>query len=463
MKGSLSGRLRLPARIASLLAATLIAWPAVLHTGCAGGTTGVDNPGLAELPVEFRDDAGDLVPVRGALEIYAQDHNPALDSAPLMRLDMEGGTGLKLTAGDFDRILAARTSLRSAAMKRSAAAGSAASDTLRFNLVFRSAAGSGAVAAGLAYDPGLRRFFPEASGAKNVRMLPRPLLRFAASLHREAVHGVLGRIILPGTPFQATLVDSGFVLAGLPEGRFSARLLSGDGYLYAVRESLDTRAGRAFTAAPDPIGRIEAINPPAGFGVEAGTPLSTSAGQEIGIQGLLSGADSNDTRVSILWRFLDKAAGDSARIVDATRLRTSILFPAAPGYHLELTATFGDVTVRDTLSIMVNPPLNPSALKFLSPQPGDTLVQGQPYKVDWAYAPVGRVRLEVSYQGKDGLDGTWSTVVDSIVNDSDVGGCLWTPPPPSSSSYTGTLRLKAIPADTVLAKMLGPFTLVPAR
>jgi hypothetical protein len=451
-------------RIASLLVACLLAWPAVLHTGCEGGSTGVDNPGMAELPVEFRDDAGELVLARGALEIYDQDHDPALDSAPLMRLDIEGETGFKLTAGDFDRILAVRATKRSAAFKRSAAAGPAASDTLiRFNLVFRGASGSGAMAAGLAYDPGLHRFFPQAVGAKSVRMLPKPLLRFAASLHREAVHGVLGRIILPGTPFQATLVDSDFVLDGLPEGRFSARLLSGDGYLYAVRESLDTQAGHAFTAAPDPIGRIEAINPPAGFGVEAGTPLSTYAGQEIGIQGLLSGADSNDTRVSILWRFLDKAPGDSAGIVDATRLRTSIRFPAAPGYNLELTATFGAVTVRDTLSIHVNPPLSPAQPKFLAPQPGDTLVQGETCKVNWAYAPGGLVRLEVSYKGKDGLDGTWALVADSIVNDSGVDVYQWTPPPPSSSSYMGSLRLKAIPSDTVLAVLIGSFTLVPSR
>ncbi len=463
MNRSPVSRLRLPGRIASLLLASLIASPAVLHTGCEGGSTGVDNPGMTELPVEFRDDAGGLALVRGALEIYDQDHNPALDSAPLLRLDLEGDAGLKLTAGDFDRILAARTAKRAAAAKRSVA-GPAESDSLiRFNLVFRSASGSGAMAAGLSYAPALHLFFPEAVGAKSVRMLPKPLLRFAASLHREAVPGVLGRIILPGTPFLATLVDSGFVLEGLPEGRFSARMLSGDGYLYAVRESLDTRAGLAFTVAPDPIGRIEAINPPAGFGVDAGAPLSTYAGQEIGIQGLLSGADSNDTRVSILWRFLDKAPGDSASIADATRLRTSIRFPATPGYNLELSATFGAVTVRDTLSLNVSPPLSPAQPKLTAPQPGDTIVQGEACKVGWAYAGSGRVRLEVSYQGKDGLDGTWSLVADSIANVSGQGTYLWTPPPPSASSYTGTLRLKATPSDTVLAVMPGSFTLVPAR
>jgi hypothetical protein len=463
MSPSLSTRLRARGRIASLLIACLLAWPAVLHTGCEGGSTGVDNPGLAELPVEFRDDAGDLVLARGALEIYAQDHNPALDSAPLLRLDVTADPGIKLTAGDFDRILAARAPKRPAAFKRSADEIQAATDApIRFNLVFRGVSGSGAVAVGFAYDPGLRRFFPEAGGAKSVRLLPKPLLRFAASLHREAVHGALGRIILPGLPFQATLVDSGFVLDGLPEGRFTAQLQNGDGYLYAVRESLDTRAGRAFTAEPTPLGRIESINPPAGFGVEAGAPLSTYAGREIGIQGLLSGADSNDTRVSILWRFLDKAPGDSAAIADATRLRTSIRFPASPGYKLELAATFGIVTVRDTLSITVLPPLSSNQAKFLSPQPGDTLVQGEPYIVGWAYAGSSLVRLEVSYKYKDSADGTWSLVADSIVNDSVVVSYAWTPPP-SSSSYIGSLRLKAIPSDSVLAVTSGSFTLVPAR
>ena len=116
------------------------------------------------------------------------------------------------------------------------------------------------MAAGLSYDPARKRFALESGASAAVRMLPKPLLRFAGSLRREAVHGVLGRIILPGTPFQATLADSDFVLESLTEGRFPMRLLDGDGYLYAVRESLNTQAGHAFTAEPDPIGRVEGIN-----------------------------------------------------------------------------------------------------------------------------------------------------------------------------------------------------------
>lgn len=449
-------RLRAPRRMASL-AALLIVSSAILHTGCEGGSTGVDNPGMAELPVEFRDEAGGIVQARGALEIYAWDHDPAVDSAPLLRLKVDAAPGIRLTAGDFDRILAARAPKLSAAVKRSAAEGPAVSDSLlRFNLVFRGDSGSGAVAAGLIYVPGLRRFVAEGG----VRMLPRPLLRFAASLHREAVLGVLGRVILPGTPFQATLADSGFVFEGLPEGRFSAQLLAGDGYLYAVRESLDTRAGHAFTAAPDPIGRIAAINPPAGFGVDAGTGLSTNPGQEVGLQGRLLGADSNDSRVSILWRFLDKAPGDSARIVDPTRLRTSIRFPALPGYNLELSATLGAFTVRDTVYVKVFVPAV-GVVKFLAPLPGDTLVEGQSFNVGWEYTGTGPVRLEVSYQG--GADGSWSVIADSLPTQAGMGSYAWTPAPPSSSTYNCSLRLKGIPSDSVLGILPGIFVLGQAR
>jgi hypothetical protein len=130
-------RFRVPGRTASLLIAAVITWPFALHTRCEGGTTGVDNPGMTGLPVEFRDEAGTVVRVRSALEIYAQDHNPAMDTAPLLPRQLEGGQGLRLTATGFDRILAGRTPKRSAALELSATVGPAVSDTLiRFNLVF---------------------------------------------------------------------------------------------------------------------------------------------------------------------------------------------------------------------------------------------------------------------------------------------------------------------------------------
>jgi hypothetical protein len=315
--------------------------------------------------------------------------------------------------------------------------------------------------AGLAYDPARKRFIPESGAPAGVRMLPKPLLRFAGSLHREAIHGALGRIILPGTPFQATLADSDFVLEGLTEGRFSMRLLGGDGYMFAVRESLDTRAGNAFTAETDPIGRIDGLIPPAGFGVDAGAPQPVYAGEKAVLQGRLSGADSNDSRISIRWRFLDKAPGDSTRIADPTRLSTFIStqmgLPASIGYSLELAASFGATTVRDTLNFKVSP-LAPGAVKFDAPQPGDTLIQNQTYKVLWAYAAGDLVRLEVSYK-----EGSWSLIADSIPNTALQGAAVWTPPQSGVALNNCLLRLKAIPSDSVLGAMSGPFNLMPAK
>jgi hypothetical protein len=452
-----SRRLRASGRIASLLAASLIVWSVALHTGCEGGSTGVDNPGMAELPVEFRNEAGDVVPVRGTLEVYGHDHNPAVDSAPLLRLQVEEGGRPRLTAGEFEHIIAGRAPKLTAASKRSAAAQPAASDSLiRFNLVFRSDSGAGAMAAGLSYDPSLKRFLLESRATGGVRMLPKPLIRFAGSLRREAVHGALGRIILPGTPFLATLADSDFVLESLTEGKFPMRLLGGDGYLFAVRESLDTHAGSAFTAETEPLGRIDGIAPPVGFGVDAGVPQSVYAGEDIVLQGKLLGADSNDSRVSIRWRFLEKPQGDSARIADPVRLRTLIRFPAVPTYILELAATFGATTVRDTLQVKVTPKLT-LAMKFDTPRPGDTLVQNQGYKVSWAYAGADLVRLEVAYK-----EGSWSLIADSIPNLSQGVVYLWTPPSLGIAFSNCLLRLKAIPSDSVLG-VSPPFTLIPPQ
>jgi hypothetical protein len=450
-------RLLVPRRIASLLAASLIGWSAALHTGCEGGSTGVDNPGLAELPVEFRNEAGDRVLVRGALEIYDRDHNPALDSAPLLRRQVEDGHGLRLTAAEFDLILAARTPKQAAASKRSAGAGPAASDSLiRFNLVFRSPTGSGAMAAGFSYDPALKRFHLENRATAGVRMLPKPLLRFAGSLHRETIHGALGRIILPGTPFQATLADSDFVLESLTEGKFPVRLLGGDGYLFAVRESLDTHAGKAFTAETEPLGRIEGIDPPVGFGVDAGLAQSVYAGLDVALQGQLFGVDSNDSRVSIRWRFVERPLNDSARIVDPIRLRTLFRYPALSAYSLELSATFGATTVRDTLYVKVSQQFG-NTVKFDSPKPGDTVVQNQPFKVAWVYGNANLVRLEFSSK-----QGSWSLIADSIPTTPQQGGYTWTPASLGAVFSNCLLRVKAIPSDSVLGES-PPFVLVPAK
>jgi hypothetical protein len=464
-----------PLRIAALLAAAFLAGAAALHTGCTGGTTGVDNPGVAGLPVHFRDGTGDVALVQGTLEIYERDHNPAITSEPLLRIDVANRSGLTLTPEDFDRIDSARARKESAAnWKRSAAAkihldaggasrsaaGPAGSDSLiRFNLVLRSGSESGAVATGLRYDPANRLFSLDSAGKDpEVRMLPRPLIRFAARIHREAASGDPGRIFLPGTPFQATLVDSGFALQNLPEGRFGMRLLGEHGYVYAVRETLDTRAGHSFTAEPDPIGRVDSTLAPAGFGVDAGGPFPANTQESTGLQGRLLGADSADSRISVLWRVLRPQSSDSAAIAEPTRLNTQIVFPDGGDYFVELAATLGATTVRDTVQYKAGPSAAPPT-QFSTPQPGDSLRPGVENKVAWTTTLLGKARLEYSYQG--GSEGTWSGVVDTVILGPGGNSALWTLPGIVKSVTPCLLRLRLIPTDSLLAQTPAPFFLVP--
>ncbi|MEO7426591.1 MAG: hypothetical protein ABI036_15485, partial [Fibrobacteria bacterium] len=318
--------------------------------------------------------------------------------------------------------------------------------------------GSGAVATGLSYDPVSKTFSVDARNpAAGVQLVPKPLIRFAARLHREAATGDLGRVFLPGTPFQATLVDSDFALQNLPEGRFGMRMLGGGGYVYAVLETLDTQAGHSFTAAPDPIGRIDSVIAPVGFGVEAGGNLSANMKESVATQGRLLGADSNDSRLSILWRVLRPLSSDSALIAEPTRLNTQILFPAMGGYSVELAATLGATTVRDTVQYKVATTVIVAPAKFSAPQPGDTVIQGQLCKVAWnASALTGMARLEYSYQ--NGAEGTWLIGVDSIKI--ALGGtALWTAPLIAKEVLPCLLRLRMIPSDSVLMQIDGPIFL----
>jgi len=450
--------------IAACLAAALLASPAVLHTGCDGGTTGVDNPGLAELPVEFRDQAGDVSLAQGTLEIYDWVHNPAIDSEPLLRVEVPNRTRIRLTGDAFDRIDSTRASDRVAAnAKRSA--GPAGSDrVIRFNLVFRSASGSGAVATGLSYDPVLKVFslapgFSSPGGvAPVVKMLPEPLIRFAARIHREPSAGELGRVFLPGTPFQATLVDSDFALQNLPEGRFSMRLLGSEGYVYAVRETLDTRTSRSFTSAPDPIGRIDASIASPGFAVEAVGLVYDNPGESVALQGKLLGADSSDSRLAVLWRLLRSQSSDSARIAEPFRLSSQILFPTAGTYVLELSATLGATTVRDTAQYTVNPGTVPTPANFFAPLPGDSLKEGESYKIGWNTPISGLARLEYNY--KDGAEQSWVLAADSLAIQPGGSSTLWKAPVIGITAPC-LLRLRMIPSDSILAQTPEPFFLVP--
>jgi hypothetical protein len=134
------------------------------------------------------------------------------------------------------------------------------------------------------------------------------------------------------------------------------------------------------------------------------------------------------------------------------------MFPSSGTYSVELSATLGATTVRDTVQYKVAPVVSPAPAKFLSPAAGDSLKQGQTYKINWDSPISGRARLEYNY--KDGAEGGWVPAVDSVAIAPGAGGTTWTTP------VTGTvspclLRLRMIPGDSLLAQIPAPFFLVP--
>lgn len=352
-------------RAAAGLLAALIAAPAFFMSGCEGTSSGVDNPEVAQLIVDFRDAQGAAMAVSGDLDVFARDQNPALSPEPLATIKVRNAARTNLSGLDFDRI---RGKVEPAT-KGSAAAvyarAPAADSPFAFNAVFRSKTGIGTLAFGLTYDPGRRAFALSGEELSRLELRPAPVVRYAARLQRAAVHGDLGRVYIPGSPYLSTLADSGFVLEDLPEGVFDLRLLAGDGSVYAVEESLDTRVSRTYTASPVPLDRIDSSDIPdlpISFTVKAVGPPEAFAGTPAPFDARTAGPEPLDKRASFLWRQIDSIADPGiARIKNPTAKGTEITFPAAGEYKLEVSATIGLTTARDTLIQRVREAPGPAA------------------------------------------------------------------------------------------------------
>jgi hypothetical protein len=203
---------------------------------------------------------------------------------------------------------------------------------------------------------------------------------------------------------------------------------------------------------------VDSALAPAGFGVEAGGQLNANPQERTLLQGKVLGADAIDSRLAVLWRVLRPQSSDSAHIDEPTRLNAQILFPTSGGYAVELSATLGGTTVRDTAQYKVTPAVDQAPTKFTSPQPGDSLKQGQEYKVTWNGPLTGRVRLEYNY--KDGAEQSWVTGADSVIVAPGGNVAYWTTPLIKSVAAC-QLRLRMLPNDSLLAQTAAPFYLVP--
>ncbi len=462
-------------------------------TQVAGTSSGVDNPSLT---VGFRDASGTALRITGDLNVYAVDQNPAVDPQPLVTIKVKNSAFTNLTGEDFKRLqLTAGKQSAQALAKPAAAALPAANSTgntgkgdstsTSFNIVLKTQDRTGSLVIGLKYDSSAREF-SRVGGAALTRLdvQPRPLVRYQAKLVRDSLHGNAGRIFVPGTPFLATLVDSLFVIDDMPEGIFPIRLLTADGKVYPIGDSLDTKdSTRIYHPSDQPVGLVDTTGRKDSlpdFTVHAGSDqeavLELPAFLEAGVTGL----DKTDPRLTCLWRQI-KQAGDSGRrdtlvpvpplldtagpipafdgkaaIFSPTSLRSEVRFPQEGVYQFEIACTLGLRIRLDTVVFSVRRLPPPPRPRIIQPRPGDTLVADRAYTVQWEMPDKGPVKVQVSVNNGE----TWLALAEHYPGKDGLPILPWTPARSLGVSAHCLIQVTS-DADTSLhASMEGAFNLL---
>jgi len=419
---------------------------AQLLSGCEDGTSsGVDNP---RLTVSFQDSAGLDMQVTGDLNVYGPDQNPTVSPQPLWTIKLNNASRINLTADDIARINRSAPA-KYAASKVATGSGATRSQTAEsptafaFNLQLRTEDRKGQFAFGLVYDFASKNFSksadPAAPAAPLTRlgMPPKPLVRYQAKLIRDSLTGTLNRVFIPGTPFQATLVDSAFAFEDLPEGAFSLRFLAADGHVFAVNETLDTHIPRDFTIGQVPISTLDTNRFPATdslLRISAGPDREAYLNAPAILDAVVKIFDPMDPRLAILWRQLHPI-GDTAlpaKFASPTLPRTEVKLPGEGAYTFEVAATLGKYTKMDTVVLLVKKVGTPLQARIIQPLSADTLAVGRPFPVSWEMPVPGPVTLRASPdKGKN-----WFTIVQHLDVKDGPATYNWTP----STDFAGAVR-----------------------
>jgi hypothetical protein len=421
----------------ALALSSALSIPALFLSSCLDGTSsGWDNPTV----VSFVDASGGPQMVSGELEIFSADQNPAIFPSPLARIRIMGASSTQLTQKDFER------------MQGESAEG------LHFNLVFEGDSGTGALAMGLEYHSGA--VTGKDISKSHLEMTVQPLVRYQAKLALKPVHGDLGRAYVPGTAYQATLDDGAFTFDGLPADKLPLALLNSDGYIFAVKEPLDTRIGKVYTPAITSTGRlIPGDNGPkiTIFQVDAGAARETLVGVANSIDASLIKTDASDPRLSILWRQIGKRDTANVRIADPTRLKTSVTFSSDGVYRIEVNVTLVTFTAKDTLTFSVHGITTPALLTVTQPKPGDSLIAGKEYVISWENPMPGPMTILFSSNG----GAAWDTLAQHYAGGNGFPVFLWTPPQ-NKATKAGLIEVRN-ESDTASARMEGIFSILQAE
>jgi hypothetical protein len=465
---------------------------ALLASGCgdtqvAGTSSGVDNPALT---VGFTDATGASLRVTGDLNVYAADQNPAVDPQPLWTIQVKNSAITNLSADDFTRIQGAsksaasalsKTGAKSEAQSRGTLSGAMADSGTAFNLILKTQDKTGNLVLGLKYDSATK-IFSRIGGEKLSRLMlqPKPLVRYAAKVSREPVHGVAGRLFVPGTPYLAAVVDSGFVIEDMPQGVFPLRLLTADGKVYPCGDSLNTGdSTRVYRPSTIPVGVVDTSRSkdsiPA-FTVFAASDHEAFLEVASFLEAKLAGIDAADPRLSLLWRQL-RGPGDSGLadtsfhdslqkpppgglhpplIVSPTQIRSEVKFIDEGVYHFEIAATVALRTRSDTVTISVRHLPPPPKPRIIQPHPGDSLVEGRDYSISWEMPLKGAVTIQVSINNGE----KWVTLAEHYLGKDGVPILPWTPSRELGASSRCLIQVLSEADTTSHARMEGPFYLI---
>ncbi len=402
------------------LRAALWVVPLLALSGCnsdghlAGGSSEVDNP----LQITFVDGEGVAARVSGSLAVYASDQNPALNPSAIVSKRVEDGTGIILSAHDIV-------------------------GHVPFNVLLVADDSTGGLLLRLSYDPAAGRYARDGiPGEPAASITVSRLVRYEAELDLPNDSGI-NRIFVPGSPFQAVMVDSTFVFEAIPEGEFPAHVLTSEGIELPLPEPITPGQPRRHQVDPDapPVPRPHPPAPPVPPVVQAGPDRTVWIGSPTFLAGTVSGASLQDPRLALLWRQVPPIPqGTRAHIENPTSLGTRVQFPRPGLYRFALSAAMGPHRSSDTVTIGVHGAIELPA--FIVPTESDTLRAGQPTEIAWEAGTQETLVLEFTRNG----GATWTIFDAGYPSRPGINKRMWMPPGQNLPA-TCQIRLRTIAGE----------------
>jgi hypothetical protein len=400
----------------ALVAALLGLHACTTDDNMAGGSSEVDNP---QILMAFVDSAGAPKYTTGSLGIFLSDQSPALNPAPVVEIRL-AAAAIRLTPAHL--ALAGLTD-----------------STRSFNLYLRGDDSTGAFLQKLLYNPAAKKFtHTDGSPVTELNFVLSPLVRSESVLGSGGDTTGINRLLIPGSPFVAVLVDSVFVFEEIPAGVYPVHILAPNGVELPLEMPLDTRAPGQHHQVNTDTQPVVRPPPPPGpmLRALAGEDHTTNLGAAFFLNGEVEGLQGSQGPM-VLWRQLPPAHPDARAVIKhPTKLKSKVDFPRPGAYGFVLSVAYQNVHAEDTVWIGVLASTeNPV---FIEPSAEDTAVVGRPYRIIWVGHREETVDLELSRDG--GMTWEIPPIAAAILSRSGFNERIWVPSGSPSSSCRLRLR-----------------------